>query len=79
MSEVAPTVVERIRRARNEIAPAEQRVVDTLLTDYPVAGLGSVAELVEQLADRLWVHRALLAQAKTAGASLCLVDHYRCH
>jgi DNA-binding MurR/RpiR family transcriptional regulator len=45
MSEVAPTVVERVRRARNEIAPAEQRVVDTLLTDYPVAGLGSVAEL----------------------------------
>jgi DNA-binding MurR/RpiR family transcriptional regulator len=45
MSEVARTVVERIRRARNEIAPAEQRVVDTLLADYPVAGLGSVAEL----------------------------------
>lgn len=40
-----PTVVERIRRVRNDLAPAERRVVETLLAHYPMAGLGSVAQL----------------------------------
>ncbi|WP_220187113.1 MurR/RpiR family transcriptional regulator [Pseudonocardia pini] len=40
-----PTTAERIRRARTELAPAEQRVAETLLDDYPMAGLGSVAQL----------------------------------
>jgi DNA-binding MurR/RpiR family transcriptional regulator len=45
MNEVPLRVVERLRRVRNELAPAEQRVVEALLVDYPMAGLGSVAEL----------------------------------
>jgi DNA-binding MurR/RpiR family transcriptional regulator len=40
-----PTVVERIRRVRNDLAPAERRVVEALLARYPMAGLGSVAQL----------------------------------
>jgi DNA-binding MurR/RpiR family transcriptional regulator len=39
------TVRERIGRVRSDLAPAEQRVAETLLNDYPMAGLGSVAQL----------------------------------
>lgn len=45
MDEPDPTVVERIRRVRNDLAPAERRVVETLLAHYPMAGLGSIAQL----------------------------------
>ena len=38
-------ISERIRRAHNDLAPAERRVVDSLLDDYPMAGLGSVGDL----------------------------------
>jgi len=38
-------ISERIRRVRNELAPAERRVVEALLDDYPLAGLGSVGDL----------------------------------
>jgi DNA-binding MurR/RpiR family transcriptional regulator len=38
-------ISERIRRVRNELAPAEVRVVEALLHDYPMAGLGSVGDL----------------------------------
>lgn len=41
----APVVSERIRRARNSLAPAELRVVAALLEDYPIAGLGSIGQL----------------------------------
>jgi DNA-binding MurR/RpiR family transcriptional regulator len=38
-------ISERVRRVRNELAPAELRVVEALLHDYPLAGLGSVGDL----------------------------------
>jgi DNA-binding MurR/RpiR family transcriptional regulator len=38
-------ISERVRRVRNELAPAERRVVEALLDDYPLAGLGSVGDL----------------------------------
>ena len=38
-------ISERIRGVRNELAPAEARVVEALLRDYPLAGLGSVGDL----------------------------------
>jgi len=38
-------VNERIRRERNNLAPAELRVVEALLANYPIAGLGSVGQL----------------------------------
>lgn len=38
-------ISERIRQVRNELAPAEARVVEALLRDYPLAGLGSVGDL----------------------------------
>jgi Helix-turn-helix domain, rpiR family/Glutamine synthetase, catalytic domain len=38
-------VSERIRRVRSDLAPAERRVVEALLADYPMAGLGSVSRL----------------------------------
>ena len=38
-------ISERVRRVRNELAPAETRVVEALLHDYPMAGLGSVGDL----------------------------------
>jgi DNA-binding MurR/RpiR family transcriptional regulator len=42
---MGPGVSERIRRVRNDLAPAEGRVVEALLADYPMAGLGSVSRL----------------------------------
>lgn len=38
-------ISERVRRVRNELAPAEARVVEALLRDYPLTGLGSVGDL----------------------------------
>jgi DNA-binding MurR/RpiR family transcriptional regulator len=38
-----PSLPDRLRTVRNDLAPAEQRVVATLLDDYPMAGLQSVA------------------------------------
>ena len=38
-------ISERVRRVRNELAPAETRVVEALLHDYPMSGLGSVGDL----------------------------------
>lgn len=38
-----PSLPERLRTVRNVLAPAEQRVVATLLDDYPMVGLQSIA------------------------------------
>jgi DNA-binding MurR/RpiR family transcriptional regulator len=38
-----PSLADRLRTVRNDLAPAEARVVATLLDDYPMAGLQSVA------------------------------------
>jgi DNA-binding MurR/RpiR family transcriptional regulator len=39
------TVAERLQLLRDELTPAERRVVRALMADYPVAGLGPVAKL----------------------------------
>lgn len=41
----ATTVAELIRSARRQLTPAELRVAQTLMSDYPAAGLQSVAAL----------------------------------
>jgi DNA-binding MurR/RpiR family transcriptional regulator len=38
-----PSLPDRLRTVRNDLAPAEQRVVATLLDDYPMVGLQSIA------------------------------------
>jgi DNA-binding MurR/RpiR family transcriptional regulator len=38
-----PSLPDRLRTVRNDLAPAEARVVATLLDDYPMVGLQSVA------------------------------------
>ena len=38
-------ISERVRRVHNELTPAERRVVEALLDDFPLAGLGSVGDL----------------------------------
>ena len=38
-----PSLPDRLRTVRNDLAPAEARVVATLLDDYPMVGLQAVA------------------------------------
>ncbi len=42
------TVSALIRGVRNSLTPSEMRVIEVLLEDYPVAGLGSVADLAHR-------------------------------
>jgi DNA-binding MurR/RpiR family transcriptional regulator len=65
-AEGAP-VTERIRRARNTLAPAEVRVVETLMADYPMAGLSSVARLAEAAAVSAPTVLRLLAKLGFSG------------
>lgn len=41
-------VSELIRGIRNQLTPSEQQVIEVLLEDYPVPGLGSAASLAQQ-------------------------------
>lgn len=43
-----PTVSALIRGVRSSLTPSEMRVIEALLDDYPVAGLGSVADLAHR-------------------------------
>lgn len=50
LSNPQETVAQRIRRLRSSIRPAEQKVVETLLSDYPIAGLVPVVQLAAKAA-----------------------------
>jgi DNA-binding MurR/RpiR family transcriptional regulator len=43
----AVTVAERMRKVRNELAPAELRVIEVLMADYPMAGTGPIGRVAE--------------------------------
>lgn len=43
-----PGVAERIRRQLGDLTPAEHRLADALMANYPVAGLASITELARQ-------------------------------
>jgi DNA-binding MurR/RpiR family transcriptional regulator len=45
----SPTVAELIQSCMDKLRPAERRVARALLADYPSAGLGTVANLAEQV------------------------------
>lgn len=42
-----PTVIERLRRIRQDLTPSEQQVVETLMADYPLVAIGSLARFAE--------------------------------
>lgn len=43
----ADTVIERLRRIRQDLTPSEQQVVETLMADYPMVAIGSLARFAE--------------------------------
>jgi DNA-binding MurR/RpiR family transcriptional regulator len=46
-AERAPTVIERLRRIVQDLTPSEQQVVETLMADYPLVAIGSLARFAE--------------------------------
>ncbi|MCC1494718.1 MurR/RpiR family transcriptional regulator [Cognatishimia sp. F0-27] len=44
------TVSDRLIANREDLTPAERQLLDTLLDDYPIAGLGSITELARTAA-----------------------------